>query len=177
MRKFYRYILFLFFLSNIIMAGDTSVLLDINNKKINFATLKGKWILVNFWASWCEPCINEIREFNKLSIKHKDTIKIFAVNYDELNQLQQIEAAKKNAILYQNILQSSAANLNLGDVDVVPTTYVFNPEGKLSAKLYGGQTVKTIEEAIEALEHSNEPRGQADNNTSKKGQLFYARNR
>lgn len=152
MRKFYRNILFLFLFTNISIANSMPIILDVNNNKIDFSTLKGKWILVNFWASWCEPCVNEIHEFNELSIKYKDTIKIFAVNYDNLNPFQQKKAAKKYAIKYQNILQSSTANLHLGDVSVVPTTYIFNTKGKLVTKLYGGQTVASIEKTINELE-------------------------
>lgn len=154
MRKFYRSILFLFFFSKISLASTSPIIIDINNNQIDFASLKNKWILVNFWASWCEPCINEISEFNQLSIKYKNTIKIFAVNYDALNQIQQKKAAKKYAIKYQSILQSSAENLNLGDVSVVPTTYIFNAEGKMVTTLYGGQTVASIEKTLQKLEQN-----------------------
>lgn len=136
----------------LILCLDTSlaqpVVLDLNHKKIDFSSLRGKWILVNFWASWCEPCLLEIQEFNKLAKKHQNTMRIFAVNFDSLNEAAQKTAADKFAIEYPSILQNSATNLKLGDIPVIPLTYVYNPEGKLITKLYGGQTVASIEKAL-----------------------------
>ncbi len=133
-------------------ANNSPVLLDINNNKIEFTKLKGKWILINFWASWCEPCVTEIQEFNKLSAKHKNTMRIFAVNYDSLNAKEQKSIAQKYAINYPSLIQSSINKLNLGNIPVIPITYIFNPQGKLATKLYGGQTVASIEQTISDLE-------------------------
>ncbi len=154
MRKIYSSILFvcLNLYAGISAANFAPIVFDINHNKIDFETLKGKWILVNFWASWCEPCVNEIHEFNKLSEKYKDTIRIFAVNYDSLNPTEQKNIANKYEIKYPTLLQSSTKNLNLGHIPVIPITYIYNQQGKLVSKLYGGQTVASIEETIKELD-------------------------
>lgn len=136
---------------NVSFAHSYPIVTDINNNEINFSTLKGKWVLINFWASWCEPCVNEIHEFNKLLKKHKNDIKIFAVNYDYLTTDEQINLANKYAIQYTNLTKSSIKILNLGDISVVPVTYIFNKQGNLATKLYGGQTVASIEKVLQDL--------------------------
>lgn len=124
---------------------------DLNNKVIDFKDLQGKWVLINFWASWCEPCINEISEFNKLYAKRGDKIEIFAVNFDSLNPTEQKETVKKYDIKYPALLQSSVKNLNLGDIQVIPMTFIFNPQGRLTTKLYGGQSLASLEDALNDL--------------------------
>ncbi|MFL2742815.1 MAG: TlpA family protein disulfide reductase, partial [Gammaproteobacteria bacterium] len=54
------------------------------NKKIFLDDLKGQWIVINYWADWCPPCIKEIPELNALNEKHKDNLKVFLYNFDRL---------------------------------------------------------------------------------------------
>ena len=53
--------------------------------------LKGKWIIFNYWADWCPPCIKEIPELNNLQRNYSNKLKVFLINFDmlegeELNQ-------------------------------------------------------------------------------------------
>ena len=125
---------------------------DLNNNVIDFKDLQGKWVLINFWASWCEPCVNEIAEFNKLYAKHSNKVEIFAVNFDALNPTEQKEVVKKYNIKYPALLQSSVENLKLGNVQVIPMTFIFNPQGRLTTKLYGGQSLASLEKSLNDLE-------------------------
>lgn len=124
---------------------------DLDNNLIDFKELQGKWVLINFWASWCEPCVNEISEFNKLYTKSGDKVKVFAVNFDDLSANEQKQLGEKYTIKYPALLQSSIGDLELGDVPVIPMTFVFNPQGRLATKLYGGQTLASLEKSLNDL--------------------------
>ena len=69
-----------------------------NNKKIFLDDLYGKWVVINYWADWCPPCIKEIPELNKLNAKYSDELNVFLFNFDRLegeelkNQLRKIDA-------------------------------------------------------------------------------------
>ena len=55
-------------------------LLTSENKKVYLDDLKGKWILINYWADWCPPCIKEIPELNKLNSQFGDQVSVFLFN-------------------------------------------------------------------------------------------------
>ena len=55
-----------------------------NNKKIFLDDLYGKWVVINYWADWCPPCIKEIPELNKLNAKYSDELNVFLFNFAHL---------------------------------------------------------------------------------------------
>lgn len=122
---------------------------DINGQNIPFSTLKGKWVFINYWASWCQPCLDEIPELNRFYETHKHTnVALFAVNYDALPAEMQQQLVKELHIHYPTLKEDPAMALNLGDIRGVPATFVFNPQGELSTVLYGTQTLKSLSRAI-----------------------------
>jgi len=122
---------------------------QINGQDIPLSTLSGKWVLINYWASWCKSCLEEIPEFNRFydTIKHQQ-VALFAVNYDALPVDKQQQLIKQLDIHYPSLKEDPAKALELGDIRGVPVTYVFNPQGVLAATLYGGQTAKTLKRTM-----------------------------
>ena len=121
------------------------VLHDIHGQKIFFSTLRGKWVLINYWASWCQSCLEEIPELNRFyeQNKHKN-IALFAVNYDALPPELQHQLVKQYHIQYPALLRDPADALHLGEIQAVPVTFIFNPAGKLSNTLYGKQSIRSL---------------------------------
>ncbi len=128
------------------LAAHKNVILhDIHGASFSFSSLKGKWVFINYWASWCHPCLNEIPELNHFyDVNKKDTVALFAVNYDGLPNEKQVQLASQFGIQYPSLSQDPALDLHLGDIEVLPVTFVFNPEGQLHDVLYGGQTMKRL---------------------------------
>lgn len=122
---------------------------DIQGNTISFSSLKGKWVLINYWAGWCKSCIDEIPELNRFYQKHEhDPVALFAVNYDELPLHKQKRLIKKLNILYPSLTSNPAFALGLGDIMGVPVTFIINPQGELVHTLYGGQDIKSLDSAI-----------------------------
>lgn len=125
------------------------LLKDMQGRDISFASLKGKWVLINYWAGWCKTCVEEIPEFNRFYHKYtQDKVALFAVNYDALPVHKQNRLIKKLGIQYPSLLSDPSFALGLGDITGVPMTFVFNPEGQLVTTLAGGQNLSMLEEAI-----------------------------
>ncbi|KTC96925.1 TlpA family protein disulfide reductase [Legionella feeleii] len=134
----------------IVLLGHASeiVLKDVNGKHISFSSLKGKWIFINYWASWCNPCLDEIAEFNRFYRNKKDKVALFAVNYDMLPVEKQLDLIRQYNIRYPSLQHNPARELHLGNIRGVPVTFVFNPQGELSQTLYGGQTLASLNRVI-----------------------------
>ncbi|WED42910.1 TlpA disulfide reductase family protein [Legionella cardiaca] len=121
--------------------ASNATLTTLDGQQITFSSLKGKWIFINYWASWCQPCLDEIQELNRFYNQQKDRVALFAINYDMLPVEEQLQLIKKYRISYPSLQEDPAALLQLGSIPGVPATFVFNPQGKLSQTLFGPQTV------------------------------------
>lgn len=131
-----------------ITLNAAAVLHPIQGKDISFSELQGKWVLINYWASWCQPCLDEIPELNQFYDNNKNKMALFAVNYDMLPDKMQQQLTRHYNIHYPALKEDPAGPLHLGDIRGVPVTFVFNPQGKLTETLYGGQTAKNLNSLI-----------------------------
>lgn len=139
----------LLFITSVSTCQAEVVLRDLKGQNMSMSSLKGKWVLINYWAGWCKTCIAEIPEFNHFYEKHKDNqVALFAINYDALPILEQQTLIKQLNINYPSLLRDPVQELSFGDISGVPVTFIFNPEGQLVKTLYGGQTAKRLEKAI-----------------------------
>ena len=122
---------------------------DMEGYSGNFSDHKGKWMVINYWATWCKPCIEEIPELNTFSAKHIDQIKLFAVDFDNAQGEKLVESTKKMGIEFSVLTQDPHSILGFEKPYALPTTFIFNPEGKLHKTLLGPQTEKSLLNALE----------------------------
>ena len=109
---------------------------------------KGKWVLVNYWATWCGPCIKEIPELNQLSKTHSSKLVILGVDYDLPTGKALRDQVKAMKIRYPVIAGDPQKLFGITEPDVLPTTFVFAPGMKLKTTLVGAQTETSILAAI-----------------------------
>lgn len=135
----------LFFFSSL---HAEAILTNIDGKRIPLSSLKGKWVMINFWASWCHPCIDEIPELNAFYNSHKKKVALFAVNYDGPSVKAQRALIKKAGIEYPSLAKNPIRQLGLGALQGVPATFIFDPQGHYYDTLYGGVTQRALNKII-----------------------------
>jgi len=114
----------------------------------SFSDHQGKWIIINYWAVWCKPCIEEIPELNHLAEKNPDKLVLFGIDYDN-NQGETLQQGiDKLGITFQVLTTEPTAILQYERPNVLPTTLIFNPDGKLHRTLKGPQTEQTLLDAL-----------------------------
>jgi len=110
---------------------------------------KGKWLLINYWATWCKPCYDEIPELNQFYLKHKQQgVIVLGVNFDHISQKKLLQFSKKQKIEYPLILHDPQKQLHLDNIPTIPVTFIVSPEGKVTKYLQGPQTVSSLEENL-----------------------------
>lgn len=117
---------------------------DIEGNGISLAELKEKPLIVNYWATWCAPCIKEIPELNELAHSRADELNLLGVNFDQPAPDEQIQQARKMKIEFPVFASDPAALLGVSVPEVLPTTYIFAPGGELIATLVGPQSGAAI---------------------------------
>jgi len=122
--------------------------LDTQGHGYRYADLEGKWLIVNYWATWCAPCITEIPELNKIAAQHQDDVRVFGVNFDEPDAEEMQAQVEKMKIEFPVYAVDPAVDLGITKPDVLPTTFVFSTDGNLHATLIGPQTEDSLLEVL-----------------------------
>ena len=110
-----------------------------NGSNTNLDKLKGNWIVINYWADWCAPCIKEIPELNDFANENKDIL-VFTFNFDELEQEDLAPVAKKFNIEVPSLVTHPRDIWGIQTPPAVPATFFINPDGELSLSLFRPQT-------------------------------------
>ncbi|MEW6087531.1 MAG: TlpA disulfide reductase family protein [bacterium] len=109
-------------------APDFSIL-DLDGNEISLESLlNGKEIILNFWASWCPSCREEIPRLNEFAEKYKDKIEIVGINLEEPKETVQ-SFVRASGIKYKILLDSKGKTGNLYMVRAIPTNILINKDG------------------------------------------------
>jgi len=117
---------------------------DREGKLHRLSDYRGKWVLVNFWATWCTPCLSEIPELSNLHDTRQDLVVIgIALHYKSAKVVDQFSEA--HGITYPVVLGNKSIEQQFGKVAVLPTSYLYNSVGDLEMVHRGELTQAMIE--------------------------------
>lgn len=118
---------------------------------LSWDALRGQWVLVNYWARWCKPCLQEIPELNALDAA--SDITVLGVNYDGVNGVELVQQGQELGIEFALLAEDPGPALGWSAPVGLPATFVVTPDGSLLQARFGPQT----EAGIRALMHSYQP--------------------
>lgn len=124
---------------------------DTTGKQHQLSDYKGKWVLVNYWATWCPPCLEEIPDLVSLYDAHKDkNLVVLGVALEYKSAKEVADYVDDMLMSYPIVLGNDKVTAQIGPSEVLPTTYIFNPQGKLVKTRRGLITKQYIEQLISA---------------------------
>jgi peroxiredoxin len=122
-----------------------------SGETITLSKLKGKVVVVNFWATWCGPCRAEIPGFIKVYEKYKSKgLEIVGVSLDQGGWNDVKPFVKKLTITYPVVLGNDRVAAEYGNIDAIPTTFIVDKEGNIIARHIGYMKEEDFENTIKS---------------------------
>jgi thiol-disulfide isomerase/thioredoxin len=124
---------------------------DLNGTRRSSADWKGKVVLVNFWATWCPPCLAEIPDLIALQNKYRDQLVVIGISEDEIPPDQVKRFADDRQINYPIAMTTPELQTRFTGIVALPTTFVLDPEGRIAYKRVGILQPRQTEGVTRAL--------------------------
>ena len=130
---------------------------EITDTKGNVFTEKntrGKYLVVNFWATWCTPCLKEIPAFVKFYNENSDHVEILGLDFEPVNLAAINEFIERFNINYPLVLYNNnndSEYSKFGEIFGMPTTLIYSPEGELLQTFMGEITIEDLDKFISPI--------------------------
>ncbi|MBJ8051112.1 redoxin domain-containing protein [Bacillus cereus] len=130
-------------------------LIKLDGTNVKLSDLKGKKVILNFWATWCGPCQQEMPDMESFYKEHKENVEILAINYTPSEKGGGEEKvsnfAKEKGITFPILLDKNIDVTTAYKVITIPTSYFIDTKGVIQDKFIGPMTQKEMEKRIAKL--------------------------
>src|SRR5438445_9521560 len=130
-------------------AKPTLVVTTLDGGSFDLSKQSGKWVIVNFWATWCSPCLKELPDISAFVAAHKDKVAAIGLDFEDAEKDEIEQFLKKHPLSYP------VAQVDIDhppkDFDApkgLPNTYVIAPDGHVAKAFMGPITTKDLESVI-----------------------------
>ncbi len=106
--------------------------------KVSLSDYRGKWVLINFWATWCGPCVEEMPSLEAFYNNHKgDNFTVMAISLDRGSKEKVEKFVKRLGLTFEIFHDPKSISSGLFNVSALPATFVVNPTGDVVAQAIG----------------------------------------
>jgi thiol-disulfide isomerase/thioredoxin len=121
----------------------------LDGKTFDLAAQRGKWVIVNYWATWCVPCIKEMPDISKFVTTHQDKVAAIGLAFEDSDKADIEAFLAKHPVSYP--VAQVTLDKPLKDFDEprgLPTTWLIGPDGKVAKRFVGPVTDASLGQAI-----------------------------
>jgi len=126
---------------------------DLRGRGLSSSALLGKVVLVDFWATWCQPCKKEMPGYQKLLDRYRTRgFEVVGFKFDVMSDTEDpLQFAKKAGVKYRLAVATEDIRNKFGGIEGLPTTMLYNRDGILCKKVIGFEYTDAFEKALEPL--------------------------
>jgi thiol-disulfide isomerase/thioredoxin len=124
---------------------------DLLGKPVNKDNWAGKVVIVNFWATWCPPCREEIPELLELKKEYKDRLEIVGISEDDDPPESVVKFAKQKGMTYPIVMATQELIDAYGGVPALPTSFLIDTQGRVVQKHSGLYPIEAYDLEIRSL--------------------------
>jgi thiol-disulfide isomerase/thioredoxin len=124
---------------------------DLSGKPVNKVNWAGKVVLVNFWATWCPPCREEIPELLALKKEYKDRLEIVGISEDDDPPENVLKFARQKGMTYPVVMATPELVEAYGGVPALPTSFLIDTQGRVVQKHSGLYPIEAYDLEIRTL--------------------------
>lgn len=122
----------------------------VDGKTYSLADHRGQWVVVNFWATWCAPCLQEMPELSALHVM-RGNVEVVGLAYEDIEVADMQAFLKEHPVAYPiAILDTYNPPKDFATPRGLPMTYLIAPDGKVAKQFLGPVNAQEIEQAIVA---------------------------
>lgn len=124
---------------------------DTEGREYRWTEFDDNWVVVNYFAQWCAPCLREIPQLNQLSQHLTQDERLLMVSYDNLTMDQLREVAEQNNIKARVVAITNPEALPFSPPNVLPATFIINPNGQVVEQIFGEVTEQGLKDKLKQL--------------------------
>lgn len=125
---------------------------DVNGKAVSLADFKGKVVILDFWATWCGPCVKEVPGFVELQKQYgPEGVVVVGVSLDDEGPKVVKKFMEKYSVNYPVVMYNNKVIKDYGNIQSIPTTFVIDRDGKIIFKHVGFTEKSVFESQIKSL--------------------------
>lgn len=137
-------------------------LTDLNGNQVRLSDFRGKVVILDFWATWCAPCLMALPHLQEIHEQYGDKgVKVVTVATDEGGARVVVPFIEQKGFTFTVVLPDDKVQRDFGPIRGLPTTLVIDPEGRISKRFLGYQPKETYLKAVTSLKPELLSPGQA----------------
>jgi len=135
----------------VIQADDSAdyELRDMDGKSHRVSDYRGKWLIINFWATWCSPCIQEMPELERFYQQNISSAQVWGVTFEDTDKAKIRQFIEQLGITYPVLGYGQDPLTGFGTVTVLPTTFVIDKKGLFFHRFEGPISAQDITAVID----------------------------
>lgn len=128
-------------------AAPSFTVTDMNGQPVSLASLKGKPVFLNFWATWCPPCVGEMPDIQRAYAKYGDKIHFVIVNIDGTKP-DVTSFMENHAFSFPVVLDTNGSATSAYAVQAIPTSYIIDADGNIIDSHVGALSADDMESFV-----------------------------